>query len=87
MPKTRLPSAEARMDQQWLATIDKYKRLANISTYGDLGPKIRRSKATAAKRIREPGTFTLEELRLILRNLCIPPEDFLPAVYDGWKPK
>lgn len=87
MPKTRLPSAEARMDQQWLATIDKYKRLANISAYGDLGPKIKRSRATAFNRIRVPGTFTLEELRLIVRSLRIPPEDFLPAVYDGWKPK
>lgn len=85
MPKTRLPSAEARMNQQWLATIDKYKRLANISAYGDLGPKIGRCRATAVNRINAPGAFTLEELRRIVRSLRIPPEEFLPAVYDGWK--
>lgn len=87
MPKVRELSAEARMDRQWLAAIDKYKRMANINAYGDLGPKMGRCRATAVNRINAPGTFTLGELRRIVQSLHIPPEEFLPALYDGWKPK
>ncbi len=86
MPRVRTPTAEARMNQQLLAVVDKYKRLSNITAYGDLGPKMGRCKATAVNRINAPGTFTLDELRRIVRFLHIPPEEFLPALYEGWKP-
>ncbi|RKJ41555.1 hypothetical protein D7Y09_16105 [bacterium 1XD42-1] len=83
MPKTRLLTPEARMNEQLLATIDKYKRIARITRYGDLGPRIGKCAATANNRIKSPGTFTLDELRKLVRSLHIPPEDLLPAIYEG----
>lgn len=83
MPKVRTLTAEARMDQQLLAAIDKYKRLANVTRYGDLGPRMGRCATTAHQRIRNPGTFTLDELRRLVRSLHIPPEDLLPAIYEN----
>lgn len=82
MPKVNPLTAEARMNQQLLATIDKYKRLANIKRYGDLGPRIGRSATTANCRLKAPGTFTLDELRRLVRTLHIPPEDILAAIYE-----
>ena len=82
MPKTRLLTPEARMNEQLLATIDKYKRIARITRYGDLGPRIGKCAATANNRIKSPGTFTLDELRKLVRSLHIPPEDLLPAIYE-----
>lgn len=70
------------MNQQLLATIDKYKRLANVKRYGDLGPRMGRCAKTATTRIRNPGTFTLDELRRLVRSLHIPPEDLLLAFYE-----
>ncbi|MCI8956915.1 MAG: hypothetical protein HFG29_08005 [Eubacterium sp.] len=83
MPKTRLLTPEARMNEQLLATIDKYKRIARITRYGDLGPRIGKCAATANNRIKSSGTFTLDELRKLVRSLHIPPEDLLPAIYEG----
>ena len=82
MPKTRLLTPEARMNEQLLATIDKYKSIARITRYGDLGPRIGKCAATANNRIKSPGTFTLDELRKLVRSLHIPPEDLLPAIYE-----
>lgn len=82
MPRIKPLTAEARMDQQLLATIDKYKRLAGIKRYGDLGTRIGRCATTANCRLKAPGTFTLEELRRLIQTLRIPPEDLLPALYD-----
>lgn len=82
MPKVRTLTAEARMDQQLLATIDKYKRLAGIKRYGDLGPRMGRCATTANCRLKAPGTFTLDELRRLVRSLHIPPEDLLLAFYE-----
>lgn len=82
MPRINPLTAEARMDQQLLATIDKYKRLAGIKRYGDLGVKIGKCATTANCRLKSPGTFTLEELRRLIHTLRIPPEDLLPALYD-----
>lgn len=82
MPKTRLLTPDARMNEQLLATIDKYKRLARITQYGDLGPRIGKCATTARSRIKSPGTFTLDELRKLVRSLHIPPEDLLPAIYE-----
>ncbi len=82
MPRIKPLTAEARMDQQLLAAIDKYKRLAGIQRYGDLGPRMGRCAATANSRLKSPGTFTLEELRLV-HALHIPPEDLLLAFYEN----
>lgn len=83
MPRIKPLTPEARMDQQLLATIDKYKRLAGIQRYGDLGPRMGRCAATANSRLKAPGTFTLEELRRLVRALHIPPEDLLLAFYEN----
>lgn len=82
MPRINPLTPEARMNQQLLATIDKYKRLAGIKRYGDLGPRIGRCATTANCRLKSPGTFTLDELRRLVRSLHIPPEDMLAAIYE-----
>lgn len=82
MPRIAPLTAEARMNQQLLATIDKYMRLANITSYGELGPRIGIAETTARARIRNPSKFTFEEFRKLARVLHIPPEDMLAALYD-----
>ena len=82
MPRIKPLTAEARMNQQLLATIDKYKRLAGIQRYGDLGPRMGRCATTANQRMRNPGAFTLDELRRLVRSLHIPPEELLAAIYE-----
>ena len=57
MPRIKPLTAEARMDQQLLAAIDKYKRLAGIKRYGDLGPRMGRCAATANSGLALLGTI------------------------------
>lgn len=82
MPRINPLTPEDRMNQQLLAAIDKYKRLAGIKRYGDLGPRMGRSATTTHCRLKAPGTFTLNELRRLVKALHIPPEDLLAAFYE-----
>lgn len=83
MPKIRELTSGERMNQQLLATIDKYKRLAGVKTYGDLGPLMGgRCATTAVQRIHRPGKLQLDELRELVRTLRIPPEEILSAIYE-----
>lgn len=82
MPKITPLTANARMDQHLLATIDKYKRLAGVKRYGDLGSRIGRCATTANMRMRNPGSFTLDELRRLVRSLHIPQEELISAIYE-----
>ncbi len=83
MPKIKQLTSSDRMNTQLLAMIDKYKRLNGVKTYGDLGPLMGgRCATTAVQRINRPGRLQLDELRELVRNLHIPPEEFLEAVYE-----
>ncbi len=83
MPKIKPLTSGERMDVQLLATIDKYRRLAGVKTYGELGPLMGgRCATTACSRIKKPGTLQLNELRELVRTLRIPPEELLNAVYE-----
>ena len=82
MPRIATLTAEARMNQQLLATIDKYMRLANITSYGELGLRIGLSETTGRARKRNPSKFTCEEIRRVIRVLRIPSDELPSAFYD-----
>lgn len=78
MPREKL-SQEEQMELQLEALIQKYMVLRQLKAK-DLWPGMGMSKPTWYKKIKNGGSFTLTELRMLQRRLRIPGEELSAVI-------
>lgn len=65
----------AKTDVLFAATIEKYLYLSGLKTRNALAPRIQIHPRTLTRKINNPDTFTVAELRRVKRVLQIPTEE------------
>lgn len=88
MPRLK-PSASQRAAQEaerrkrtLLGTLNKYRMIQGFNSWELAAPVIGMSRATIFRRIRQPETFTLDELHRIVRVLHIPPDEISNIIFS-----
>ncbi|MBQ6430812.1 MAG: hypothetical protein IJJ99_02920 [Oscillospiraceae bacterium] len=76
-------AAEAeRRKRSLLGTLNKYRMICGFNSWELAAPAIGMSRATIFRRIREPETFTLDELHRIVRVLQIPKDEISDIIFS-----
>ena len=88
MPRLKLSDAQRaaqeaeRRKRSLLGTLNKYRMIQGFNSWELAAPAIGMSRATIFRRIREPETFTLEELHRIVRALRIPKDEISDIIFS-----
>lgn len=76
-------AAEAELRKRTLlGTLNKYRMICGFNSWGLAAPVIGMSRATIFRRIRQPETFTLDELHRIVRALHIPKDEISDIIFQ-----
>ena len=88
MPRIRKTAAqvaeEARKNRErlFLGTLYKYRMAAGYLSWELAAPFLMMSKATLFRRLRNPETFTLDELHRIVLALHIPTDEISDIIFS-----
>ena len=76
-------AAEAELRKRTLlGTLNKYRMICGFNSWELAAPVIGMSRATIFRRIRQPETFTLDELHRIVRALHIPTDEISDIIFS-----
>lgn len=76
-------AAEAELRKRTLlGTLNKYRMICGFNSWELAAPVIGISRATIFRRIRQPETFTLDELHRIVRALHIPKDEISDIIFQ-----
>lgn len=78
MPKIK-QSAMSKKDKELISLIRKYLFINNVGAY-EIGLAMRMSEATYYNRLKNPGNFSIEEIRKLSKKLGIPPGEILSYI-------
>lgn len=78
MPRIRESNINKR-DRELIAVIRKYTYITG-TTIQDVSISMRMSEATYYNRLKNPGNFSIEEIRKLSKKLNIPQEEILSCI-------
>lgn len=87
MPRLKPTPAERAAEEaelrrrSLLGTLNKYRTICGFNSWELATPAIGMSRATIFRRIREPETFTLDELRRIVHAFHIPKDELSDVLF------
>lgn len=88
MPRIRKTAAQVAEEERqnrerlFLGTLNKYRMAAGYLSWELAAPFLMMSKATLFRRLRNPETFTLEELHRMINVLRIPKDEISDFVFS-----
>lgn len=88
MPRLRKTAAQVAEEERqnrerlFLGTLNKYRMAAGFLSWKLAAPSLMMSEATLFRRLRNPETFTLEELHRIVRALHIPKGEISDIIFS-----
>lgn len=88
MPRIRKTASQVAEEERqnrerlFLGTLNKYRMAAGYISWELAAPFLMMSKATLFRRLRNPETFTLEELHRMINVLQIPKEEVSDFVFS-----
>ena len=71
-----------RRNRALLGTLNKYRMIQGFHSWELAAPALGMSEATLFRRMKNPETFTLEELHRIIKVLRIPKEEISDFVFS-----
>lgn len=88
MPRIRKTAAQMAQEERqnrerlFIGTLNKYRMAAGFLSWKLGAPYLMMSEATLFRRMKNPETFTLEELHRIIKVLRIPKEEISDFVFS-----
>lgn len=88
MPRIRKTAAQMAQEERqnrerlFIGTLNKYRMTAGFLSWKLAAPYLMMSEATLFRRMKNPETFTLEELHRIIKVLRIPKEEISDFVFS-----
>lgn len=88
MPRIRKTAAQMVQEERqnrerlFIGTLNKYRMAAGFLSWKLAAPYLMMSEATLFRRMKNPETFTLEELHRIIKVLRIPKEEISDFVFS-----
>lgn len=77
-----MPRIKRTASEEFSDIIKSQIKRQGVGTYENLGKRVGTCKATTAKKINEPDSLTVDELKRYVKALKIPPEDVLAFIYE-----
>lgn len=81
-PAERAAAEAERRKRSLLGTLNKYRMIQGFNSWELAAPVLGMSRATIFRRIRQPETFTLDELHRIVRVLQIPKDEISNIIFS-----